>query len=64
MTTPKFDVGQIVKIVRLLDTTTNRSLIGLIGSVEEVDSLPNGEYNYYVSGHYMHEGELEFDEEE
>jgi hypothetical protein len=56
---PKFQVGDQVKIVRLLDETTRKTLIGKVGFIEEVDPLANGEYNYYVSGHYMHEGELE-----
>ena len=61
MAKAKFRVGQKVKVVRLMDTISSRDLISLVGSVEEVDSLPNGEYNYYVDGHYMHEGELELE---
>ena len=56
----KFAVGDTVKVFRLDDGgLTSKDLIGLVGQVEEVDRLPNGEFNYYVDGHYMHEGELE-----
>lgn len=55
----KFKVGDKVKIVRLLDDMTSRELIGKFGVVQELDPLPNGETNYYISGHYMHEAELE-----
>ena len=55
----KFQIGDKVVIVRLLDEMTNKDLIGFIGTVQEIDPLPNGEYNYYVDGHYMHEAELE-----
>lgn len=56
---PRFQAGDQVKIVRILDDITSRELIGLIGAVQEVDPLPNGDFNYYVDGHYMHEAELE-----
>ena len=59
MANAKFQVGQKVKVVLLLDDFSSRDLIGLEGTIEEVDPLPNGDYNYYVDGHYMHEGELE-----
>ena len=56
----KFSVGEKVKIVRLLDDITNRDLIGKIGTIEEIETLPNGEVNYYLAeGHYIHEEELE-----
>ncbi|MBA7700301.1 hypothetical protein ES703_109012 [subsurface metagenome] len=56
---PKFKEGDMVKIVRLLDEITSRSLIGKTGTVREIEPLPNGEFNYYVDTHYMHEDELE-----
>ena len=55
---PRFGIGDLVKIVRLDDEMTSRDLIGLEGTVEELDELPNDQTNYYVDGHYMHEGEL------
>lgn len=55
----KFKVGDKVKVVRLLDEMTNRKLIGMVGTIEEIDPLPTGDFNYYVDGHYMHEEELE-----
>jgi hypothetical protein len=55
----KFAVGERAKIVRLLDDITNRDLIGLVGTIEEVEPLPNGDTNYYLDGHYVHEEELE-----
>ncbi|MEK7503523.1 MAG: zinc ribbon domain-containing protein [Patescibacteria group bacterium] len=58
MARAKFSVGEKVKVVRLLDTMTNRSLIGMVGTIEEIDQLI-GQVNYYVDGHYMHEQELE-----
>ena len=60
----KYSIGDTVKIGRLDDPIANPDLIGLVGKIEEVDPLPNGEYNYYVDGHYMHEGELENVEKE
>ena len=57
--TAKFEVGDRVKIVRLLDEATNKDLIGHIGTIKEVEPLPNGQTNYYVDTYYMHEGELE-----
>ncbi len=56
---PKFKEGDRVKIVRLLDEITCSDLIGKTGTVREVEPLPNGEFNYYVDTHYMHEDELE-----
>lgn len=55
----KFKIGDKVKIVRLLDEMTNRELISMVGTIKEIDPLPNGDFNYYVDGHYMHEEELE-----
>ena len=55
----KFKVGDKVKVVRLLDETTNRELIGFVGTVNEVEPLCNGETNYTVSNRYLHEAELE-----
>lgn len=59
----RFSVGQRAKIVRLLDNTTTKELIGREGVVTEVDPLPNGDFNYYLSCsrddiYYMHEEEL------
>lgn len=56
---PKFNVGEKVKCVKVLGTMTSPDLVGLVGTVREVDPLPNGDYNYDVDGHYMHEEELE-----
>lgn len=56
---PKFNVGDIVKVVKLLDETSSRDLIGMTGTIREIDPLPNGDYNYDVDGHYIHEEELE-----
>jgi len=55
----KFFIGERVKIVKLLDDITNRKLIGVVGVIEGIDELPNGQVNYYVGSHYMHEQELE-----
>ena len=55
----KFKVGDQVKVFQLLDSFTSRELIGLVGTVREVDPLANGHFNYYVDSHYMHEEELE-----
>ena len=55
----KFQVGEKVKIVLLLDEITNRDLIGHVGVIRRIDSMPNGETNYYVDDHCMHEAELE-----
>ncbi|KKL26796.1 hypothetical protein LCGC14_2391670 [marine sediment metagenome] len=60
----KFSAGDTVRIFRLDDELTLPELIGVVGQIEEVDPLPNGEFNYYVNGHYMHEGELENVEKE
>ncbi len=57
--TPKFKEGDKVKIIKLLDEMTSRDLIGKVSTIQEVDPLPNGDFNYYVDGHYMHEAELE-----
>ena len=59
MSKAKFSIGQRVKVVKLLDTLSNKELIGLVGTIDEIDSLPNGDFNYYVDNHYMHEEELE-----
>jgi len=65
MAEPKFKVGQVVRIVKLLnpsindDVITSETLIGKVEVISEVDPLPNGEYNYQVGPHYMHEAELE-----
>lgn len=56
---PMFTVGARVKIVRILDNMTNKELIGTVGTVQEIDPLANGAFNYDVNGHYMHEEELE-----
>lgn len=53
----KFSVGDKVKVMKLLDDVTNRDLIGMVGTIEEIEELI-GQVNYYVDGHYMHEQEL------
>ena len=40
---PKFKIGQKVKIVRLMGTTTTRDLIDTEGYIKEIDPLVNGE---------------------
>jgi len=55
----KFAIGDRVKVVRLLDYITSRSLVGIVGTIREIEELPNGQFNYYVDKHYMHEEELE-----
>ena len=64
----KFKPGDRVKVVRLLDETTKKTilLIGHVGTVIEIEPLRNGEFDYYVAdeatkviGRYMHEAELE-----
>lgn len=52
---PKFQVGDKVKVVRILDTITTPDLLGFTGTVREIDPLPNGHYNYDVDGHYLNE---------
>ena len=59
MPEPKFKLGDRVKIVAVLDTTTTHELIGKVGTIREVDPLANGHFNYYLDAHYMHEEELE-----
>jgi hypothetical protein len=56
---PKYLPGNIVKIKRIDDALTSPGLVGFVGTVGEVEQLANGQYNYDVDGHYMHEGELE-----
>lgn len=56
---PKFKVGDKVRIVRLVDTITSQSIIGQVGTITEVDDLPNGDYNYRMDSYYVHEEELE-----
>lgn len=59
---PKFEEGDLVKIVCLLDDMTSRELIGQRSQIMEIDELPNGDYNYYLTNNtYVHEEELEFD---
>lgn len=66
MTEPKFKLGDRVKVFQLLDSMTARELIGLVGTIQEVDPLANGCFNYYVRSarlsHYMHEEELEMEQ--
>lgn len=57
--TAKFSIGQRVKVITILDNITSKELIGMIGVINVVDPLPNGEFNYWVDNHYMHEQELE-----
>lgn len=56
---PKFTIGTRVKIVRILDDMTSKDLVGTVGTVREIDPLSNGDFNYDVDGHYIHEEELE-----
>ena len=58
----KFHEGDPVKIVRVIDEMTSKSIIGQRSTIEEVDDLPNGDYNYTLAnGTYVHEEELELD---
>lgn len=56
---PKFQLGDKVRIVRLLDDMTSPSIIGTVDTINEIEPLANGDYNYYVGTHYVHEEELE-----
>ena len=57
----KFYEGDPVKIMCIIDMTS-KELIGKRSIIEEVDDLPNGDYNYTLAdGTYIHEEELEFD---
>lgn len=58
---PKFKVGDRVRIQRIMvsDSLTSFGLLGVTGTVEEIDYLPNGEYNYDVGGKYLNEYMLE-----
>ncbi len=60
----KFKIDDKVKIVKIMDSMTNESLIGKIGHIEKIEPLPNGDFNYDFransgSCYYMHEEELE-----
>lgn len=59
---PLYRVDDEVEIYRLDDEITSKILIGKRGIICEIDSLPNGQFNYVVLSrdgrHYMHEGEL------
>ena len=58
----KFYEGDPVKIMCIIDDMTSKELIGKRSIIEEVDDLPNGDYNYTLAdGTYIHEEELEFD---
>jgi hypothetical protein len=57
---PKFRLGQKVMVVRLMLGTIDRSgLLGFTGTVQEVEDLPNGEFNYEVDECYLNEYMLE-----
>jgi hypothetical protein len=56
---PKYNIGDTVKCVKVDGDMTSPDLVGMVGTVREIDPLPNGDYNYDVDGHYMHEQELE-----
>lgn len=59
MSKPEFRLGQKVKIVRILDDSTSKNLIGYEGAITEVEPLSNGKFNYFVDRYYMREEELE-----
>ena len=59
----KYQVGERVKVVKILDTTTPPDLLGFTGTVREIDPLPSGHYNYDVDGNYLNEEMLERVEE-
>lgn len=59
MSNGKYSPGDLVKVVRIDNGITSKDLLGLVGTVREVEQLDNGENNYYVDGHYMHETEIE-----
>ena len=59
MSQAKYSIGATVRVIKLLDDFTEHAIIGIVGTVEDVDPLPNGDFNYFVDGHYMHEEELE-----
>jgi hypothetical protein len=40
MSEPRFGLGERVQVVRILDGITSVDLIGMHGTVEEVESLP------------------------
>jgi hypothetical protein len=69
---PRFKPGDMVRIVRFLDETANKTLIGIQGRIKQVEDNAAGEarlsdarlqVNYYIDtkrGHiYAHEEELE-----
>lgn len=60
---PRFKVDDKVRIARLLDTMTDPGLVGLVGQVEEVESVTLTQHNYYVrtehGSHYCNEQMLE-----
>lgn len=52
---PRFDVGQRVRVVAILDAITSTDLLGFEGTVEEIDELPGDQFNYTVDGRYLNE---------
>jgi hypothetical protein len=68
ITEARFKVGQNVRVARMIvvpgnyneeQTAQYYSQIGFVGLVEEVEDLPNGEYNYQVGDAYLNEYMLE-----
>jgi hypothetical protein len=62
ITKPRFKIGQQVKVHRMIVQYNDREvpkLLGFTGTVDEIEELPNGEFNYDVSGHYLNEYMLE-----
>ena len=61
----RFNPGDTVKVVKILDTMTTMDLIGHVGVIDEVEPLFNNDFNYEIKcrcdggHHYMHEEELE-----
>lgn len=68
---PRFQLGDRVRVCRILDPNTSHIMVGKIGLVTDIDMLAGGQYNYYIDGTttdphgytkfhtYMHEQELE-----
>lgn len=59
---PKFEPGDCVKVIKVLDNFTSKKVIGKQGIVLFEDWLPNGDYNYELDIGYFHEEELAADE--
>lgn len=54
----KYKLGDRVKVRKLLDNKISRCLLGFRGHIQEVSSLSNGEYGYYIKGNFFYEEEL------